>query len=410
MKKFYAFFLALAAAAAINAQTTTYSLIGHSLIGWSLENSEAFVETTTPGTYELTVADLFGECKISVDRGWEPMFGAVNSGDSIMVGDTYTLNYRAVGEPDVSNLKIGKPGFGYKNAVLRLVIIAPDSATLTFVSGTEYDRTALPDTYQIIGGFTNNWSTADAIQFEEENGVLTATIDNLNGSFKIIKNRGWDEQWATNWDTKAGLEMNVPYVLGAKTTSDPDNLTLSNPFATYDNAVLTLVPQDNGDMVLTLVSGTFKKMEANWYFPGTKLGWNCTEAQQFAPVEGKTDTYELLAAEFSGDFKVVYGNWAVEFGTSMNGETPNLWNVNEEYTCQIKGSNINPAVADAVYTDCTITLVVDYENVSVKLLIATEGSALENTQVTEKAIKVIENGQLIIIKNGVRYNALGAVL
>ena len=94
----------------------------------------------------------------------------------------------------------------------------------------------------------------------------------------------------------------------------------------------------------------------------------------------------------------------------MNGETPNLWNVNEEYTCLIKGSNINPAVADAVYTDCTITLVVDYENVSVKLLIATEGSALENTQVTEKAIKVIENGQLIIIKNGVRYNALGAVL
>ena len=257
MKKFYAFFLALAAAAAINAQTT-YSLIGHSLIGWSLDNAEAFVETTTPGTYELTVADLFGECKISVDRGWEPMFGAVNSGDSILVGDTYTLNYRAVGEPDVPNLKIGKPGFGYKNAVLRLVIIAPDSATLTFVSGTEYDRTALPDTYQIVGGFTNNWSTADAVQFEEVNGVLTATVENLNGSFKIIKNRGWDEQWATNWDTNAGLEMNVPYVLGAKTTSDPANLTLSNPFATYDNAVLTLVPQDNGDMVLTLVSGTFK--------------------------------------------------------------------------------------------------------------------------------------------------------
>ena len=106
MKKIYAFFLALAATAAINAQTT-YSLIGHSLIGWSLEDSEAFVETATPGTYELTVADLFGECKISVDRGWEPMFGAVNSGDSIKVGDTYTLNYRAVGEPDVPNLKIG---------------------------------------------------------------------------------------------------------------------------------------------------------------------------------------------------------------------------------------------------------------------------------------------------------------
>ena len=73
MKKFYAFFLALAAAAAINAQTTTYSLIGHSLIGWSLENSEAFVETATPGTYELTVADLFGECSLSDVSSIQPL-------------------------------------------------------------------------------------------------------------------------------------------------------------------------------------------------------------------------------------------------------------------------------------------------------------------------------------------------
>ncbi len=36
-------------------------------------------------------------------------------------------------------------------------------------------------------------------------------------------------------------------------------------------------------------------------------------------------------------------------------------------------------------------------------------SALENVQ-AEKAVKVIENGQLFIIKNGVRYNALGAKL
>lgn len=36
-------------------------------------------------------------------------------------------------------------------------------------------------------------------------------------------------------------------------------------------------------------------------------------------------------------------------------------------------------------------------------------TALENLQ-AEKAVKVIENGQLIIIKNGVRYNALGAKL
>ena len=39
-----------------------------------------------------------------------------------------------------------------------------------------------------------------------------------------------------------------------------------------------------------------------------------------------------------------------------------------------------------------------------------EPTALENTNATVKAAKVIENGQLIIIKNGVRYNAQGAIM
>lgn len=42
----------------------------------------------------------------------------------------------------------------------------------------------------------------------------------------------------------------------------------------------------------------------------------------------------------------------------------------------------------------------------------TEGdpTAVENAEAEVKAIKVVENGQLVIIKNGVRYNALGARL
>lgn len=39
---------------------------------------------------------------------------------------------------------------------------------------------------------------------------------------------------------------------------------------------------------------------------------------------------------------------------------------------------------------------------------ATGATALDNTAVEVKAIKLMENGQLVIIKNGVKYNALGA--
>ena len=292
---------------------------------------------------------------------------------------------------------------------MALVAAAAVNAETTTYSLVGHNRTAQPATYQIVGGFTNNWNAADAIPFENVDGVLTATVPNLNGGFKIIKNREWAEQWATNWETNAGLKMNVPYTLGAKVDKDPANLMLANPFATYDNAVLTLAPQENGDMVLTLVSGTFKVTEDNWYLPGTKLGWECKEAQQFTPVEGKTNTYKLLAPEFNGEFKVVYGNWAIEFGATKDGETANPWKINEEYSCQVKGGNI-PAATETTYTDCTITLVVDYENVVVKVLIESEVTALEHTTLSEPATKVIENGQLVIIKNGVRYNALGTTL
>jgi len=37
-----------------------------------------------------------------------------------------------------------------------------------------------------------------------------------------------------------------------------------------------------------------------------------------------------------------------------------------------------------------------------------ETTAIENTAIEGKAVKSFENGQLVIIKNGVKYNALGA--
>jgi len=38
------------------------------------------------------------------------------------------------------------------------------------------------------------------------------------------------------------------------------------------------------------------------------------------------------------------------------------------------------------------------------------GTAIDNTEAEVKAVKTFENGQLIIIKNGVKYNATGAVI
>ena len=391
---------------AVNA--ADFYLVG-GFCGWNTGNAVKFTEVSA-GNYEVIIEDLSGEGKVlGTTTGWLPQYGVIGDNNVVTIGGPACVltAKNADSDPEPGNIKFGKDGFGYKNAKLALKV-AGDQITITFVSGEEYDLSAKPDTYQIVGAFTNNWNTADAIQFEEVDGVLTANVPDLSGTFKIIKNRAWDEQWGTNRETNAGLAMGVPYVMGAKNDSgDPANLALANPFGSYTNATLTLEVKENGEMVLTLVSGEFQLMKADWHLPGEKLGWNCDEAQRFTPVEGEENTYELLAAEFGNRFKVVYGTWAVEFGAPSEDA---VWEINKEYTCAFKGSDINAVDNNQVFTDCTIRLVVDYENVVVKVTVLCDQTAVENVVLNTTATKVIENGQIYFIRDGVRYNALGGVV
>lgn len=46
----------------------------------------------------------------------------------------------------------------------------------------------------------------------------------------------------------------------------------------------------------------------------------------------------------------------------------------------------------------------------IKAILIGAGQGVENVEAAEKAVKFFENGQLVIIKNGVKYNALGVQL
>ena len=77
-------------------------------------------------------------------------------------------------------------------------------------------------------------------------------------------------------------------------------------------------------------------------------------------------------------------------------------------------NNFNADVAFDTEKKYDITAVVAVYNATVQayFINAEESTttAIDNTVVSEKAIKMFENGQLIIIKNGVKYNALGSVI
>lgn len=267
-------------------------------------------------------------------------------------------------------------------------------------------------TYQLVGACTNNWKPENAVQFEEVDGVLTAVIPNFYGDFKIIQDRSWDNQWATNRETNAKLVLGTPYTLSGKDGSnEPSNLScdFGSPFVSYKDAVFTLNTND-GKMILTFVSGTKTYGSAAWYLAGDYNGWELNEASQLSAVSGKEYTYSISLSQISGRFKVVYGVWAVDFGSAK--DAGQVWNINTPMTIVSPCDDLYEN-GDADYTDVTVTIIVDYENYKINLLVADSNyTPVSNIKVSnaDKVTKFIKNGNIYINKNGVVYNAAGQIV
>ena len=397
MKKIFSFVLALVATMALNATTYYYAGNGN---GWN-NRSTAF--SGEGNVLTVTIAQLDGDFKILADGGvdeWHPQFGidATLETEGVNVGEAaITLKQVTEGgeaEKAIKNIKV--LGLGdheaYKDAVITIDVTNPDAITCALTAGTKISTV---DAYQIVGAY-NDWTLETAAQFEDVSGTLTATIADFNGTFKLVMNRSWDNQWGTNGN---GFGLNEDYAM----VKDGGNVAFANPFAGYKNATLTLNFDPSGNPILKMTAGEFYVTEANWYFPGTVLGWNCDETTMFEPVAGAAKpTFEFLAAEFSKDFKVVYGSWMVEFGANE----PNVaYPVNETVTMQYPAAG--NALIEGEYQDVTVTIVPNYEATTVELTISTEATGLHNLNAAKKANKRVENGRIILYQGTVRFDVLG---
>lgn len=100
----------------------------------------------------------------------------------------------------------------------------------------------------------------------------------------------------------------------------------------------------------------------------------------------------------------VYGE-LVE-GTNLTGSGAKIGGIRPAYAGQI---TLPAGSYDA--GDVVIKLVTNTSNIfGVRIDKLQEGQGVENVNASVKAVKTFENGQLVIIKNGVKYNALGAQL
>lgn len=122
---------------------------------------------------------------------------------------------------------------------------------------------------------------------------------------------------------------------------------------------------------------------------------------------------ELTAIDADKDMsKLVLLKGVEADGAFAEGTASNLTITLGENTYTLRNNFKNAFTFDAE-KKYDVTAIVTYFNALQLYFISAEEAsttAIENTVVSEKAIKMFENGQLVIIKNGVRYNAQGQIV
>ena len=136
---------------------------------------------------------------------------------------------------------------------------------------------------------------------------------------------------------------------------------------------------------------------------------------------GKNGLIKLSGVQVGASIKLVVaakGSTAADFADATNAYPKGAIAVSTDLTCPAKGSGAEGA-DEKGYVWKTLEYQATSSNVEIKefsggyrISSLTIGgtTAIDNTAVEAKATKYMENGQLIIEKNGVKYNALGAVI
>ena len=186
----------------------------------------------------------------------------------------------------------------------------------------------------------------------------------------------------------------------------------------FEQEILDNGKNINRDMLLSAANIAFVNIDAldslndektnrNYPFLGLKLK--------------KTDAKLAGWVAQGSTIKVRFGNVGADFKVAANGQEQTLTaddyaNATVDDANELVFTATNADVYVEVICGSTNTLVVKQImiNEDIKTVVLPESPqgpvALDNVEAAEHAVKFVEDGQIYILKNGVRYNALGAVV
>ncbi len=250
----------------------------------------------------------------------------------------------------------------------------------------------------------SHWNTTDENNLmTEANGVYTKVYANVpvgkNYQFKVVKN---GSEWFGD-ATDGNVTFNVTAACDVTITFKPASKEI-----TVTGAGVKLPTDLTIDAICAVGAGTDAWLNgANWDVAAA--------ANKMAEVSPKV--YQITYAGVpAGEYKVKFaanGSWADNWG---HADDKNSITETTEIDAKYNGSDIN---IKHIFAQADITLKIDLTDfnypkktggkISITITEKAETSALENTEADSNvARKIVENGQIYILRDGVRYNIFGA--
>lgn len=318
------------------------------------------------------------------------------------------------------------------NSFVLLSIGSKGGKTIVRIDQDAAKNTQMFDYLQVTGIATTGedvaegGATAMAVEFD-----TPAAVDDSITLEILWSTVNWPGRWMVQnvkVPATAACEyaVLVPVPVAKKTCAEVydlaknDAVALNDVVVTFVNGKNVWVKDATGAMLLYLsADATWKAGDVLAGVAGTvdiykglyEVKPSADQAAAVVATAGEAPAPEELAAiDLDKDMNkyIILKNVAVSGPFASNKLTMTVGE--NEYELFNKFNSDYAFVAEKKYDIVGIASI--YNSLQVLFISATENTAtaIDNTVVSEKAIKMFENGQLVIIKNGVKYNALGSVI
>ena len=207
------------------------------------------------------------------------------------------------------------------------------------------------------------------------------------------------------WNTVKGFEDLTPELRAAELYLNGGNIGFTLAEA--------------GDVTITYIEDDVFKVEGAFVLPELQLigikGWTAeTDAIDFVPADNHLTASVTVTLDEKKDykFKLIYANsW---IGKKTGDDPEKLYVLKNDWTTvdglTWDGYDIVLQLGDDDYVPGNYTFSWVYATGELTVIFPEGPTAIDNTEVNAKVVKSIENGMLIIIKNGVKYNAQGTIV